>query len=407
MSKKSTQFYVLLPLLLALVIDSLGMGLIFPVLSVLFSSTAGSIVSSNTSDFWRTCLYGLTMSSFSLAMFLAAPLLGDISDRYGRKKVLIICLIGNGFGFFVSAFGIFYHSISLVIIGRAIGGFTAGNQPLAQAAIIDISVPAEKAINMTLISLAGALGFVVGPIIGGYFSNHVLVSWFSFTTPFVIAGFMALLNALGLLLLFKETWQPKDSLEKLSLVKGLGLFYDAITDKTLRTLAVIFLCFETGWSLYFQYISLFLVEKYHYTALQVGWLLTCVAIVFSATLLVGMRLLLHFFELKNIMRVGVCLCAFGLSALCLFNTEAMQWLMVLPIHIGLALAYSAILTLFSDAVEPARQGWAMGVSWSVVSVSFLLSGLACGLLAGIGLTIPFWMAAILVILAVIIIFQNK
>lgn len=203
--KETTPIYVLLPLLLVLIIDSMSMGIIFPVLSALFSQNHNSLISASVNDFWRNCLYSVVMGSASLTMFLGSPLLGDLSDRLGRKKVLLLSLLGNSICFLISALGIYWHSITVLVMGRALSGFTAASQPLAQAAIIDVSSSKNKALNMTLISVAGGAGFIIGPIIGGYFSNTLLSHWFSFSTPFYIACALALINAACLASTFRET----------------------------------------------------------------------------------------------------------------------------------------------------------------------------------------------------------
>jgi len=105
-------------------------------------------------------------------MFVGAPILGDLSDQIGRKKVLLICLLGTACGFFICAIGIKYAIVSVLIVGRGLGGLMAGCMPIAQAAIIDISTPENKLKNISSITLALCLGFAIGPMVGGYFSNH-------------------------------------------------------------------------------------------------------------------------------------------------------------------------------------------------------------------------------------------
>ena len=157
----------------------------------------------------RNILYGITLGIYSIAAFFGSPILGDLSDRLGRKKILLICLFGVFIGYVLFALGVIMQSITLLIVGRIIGGLTAGSLSTAQAAIIDISTEENKATNIGYILFAISLGFMLGPLIAGTLSNPRWVSWFQITTPLYFAAILSLFNILFLYLCFKETYIPK------------------------------------------------------------------------------------------------------------------------------------------------------------------------------------------------------
>ena len=120
------------------------------------------ILQANASIVMRDLFYSLTLGLFGLGMFVGAPILGDLSDQLGRKKVLLICLLGTSAAFAVSALGISLHNVWILMAGRLFGGLMAGSMPIAQAAIIDISSNEDKIKNISLITFALCFGFALG-----------------------------------------------------------------------------------------------------------------------------------------------------------------------------------------------------------------------------------------------------
>src|SRR3990167_11242446 len=127
------------PLFLVIAIDSMGLGILFPILSAMLISHGSHFLPNSTSDFLRELIYGVTIGIYMIAWFFGSAILGDLSDTMGRKKSLMICLIGATLGYAISAIAIGMHSIVFLIVGRVLAGFTAGSQPIAQAAIVDVS----------------------------------------------------------------------------------------------------------------------------------------------------------------------------------------------------------------------------------------------------------------------------
>ena len=211
---KTENFLILAgPLLLVLFIDGMGLGLVIPVLNALIFDPNSHFLSSEllSSATAHNFIYGVVIGIFMLCWFFGAAILGDMSDKIGRKKSLMICLAGAGLSYLLSAFSVSLHSIVLLLLGRVVGGLTSGSQPIAQAAIVDLSTPENKVRNISYILLAVSLGFIFGPLLGGILADKRLVPWFNFTTPFYFAAIISFAN-LGLLLwLFKESFvsQPK------------------------------------------------------------------------------------------------------------------------------------------------------------------------------------------------------
>ena len=183
-----TPLSLMLPLFLVLFIDGMGLGLLYPILNTIIIEPNAGLISESVHLSQREVLYGFIVGIFMLAWFFGAAYLGDLSDAIGRRKALLICLVGAFIGYFLSAVGIVQSSIVLLMLGRVIAGCTAGSQPIAQAAIVDISSNEHKARNIGLILPSVSLGFVFGPIFGGVLSDTRV--WFSNAFVFCFISFI-------------------------------------------------------------------------------------------------------------------------------------------------------------------------------------------------------------------------
>ena len=166
--------------LLTVVIDAIGIGLIIPVMPALLKEVAGGSLA-NTS-LWL----GVLASTFSLMQFLFGPVLGNLSDWLGRRPVMLTSLVVMAVDYVIMALA---GSVWLLLLGRVIGGITAATHSTASAYIADISEPDEKAANFGLIGAAFGVGFVLGPMMGG------LLAEFGTRTPFYAAAVLAAANA--------------------------------------------------------------------------------------------------------------------------------------------------------------------------------------------------------------------
>lgn len=381
MSNQHAGLKAVLPLLLVVLIDSIGMAIIFPILTPVFMEPNG-ILPLTASLHLRNVLYGVTICAFPCAMFFGTPVLGDLSDQIGRKKILLICLIGVGASYFLSGLAIIIPSIGLLIVSRLIAGAFAGSMAAAQAAVIDVSPAEDKAKNISRLLFPAALGFVIGPLLGSFLSDKNLVSWFGFWTPMFVAGGLAFLNALFLWYGFHETHERKGKLH-FKIHRGVEIFIEAFKSHEIRTLSIIFLGLELAWSIYFQFISLFLLSRYHFSANGIGFFMAMLGVGFSIAMLYGVTFLTQRFKNHKI-----ALYTFLISTVCfgvtiLPDQIALVWVSGFVLALAMAVAYPVLITLYSDLVGAERQGWVMGVNNAVVAVAWAVTGATGGFFSSI------------------------
>jgi predicted MFS family arabinose efflux permease len=339
----------------------------------------------------RDLLYGLIIGIFMICWFFGAAILGDLSDTIGRKKSLLICLVGAFLGYLLSAVAIVAHSILFLIIGRVIAGFTAGSQPIAQAAIVDVSPEEHKARNLGLIFLGISLGFVIGPIIGGLLSNNHLVSWFSFATPLYFAALISLLNALLLLWLFHETFNQTGKI-RIRLHHAINIFISAFQHKKVRYLSIVFLVMIYGWSNFFTFLSLYATQRYGFDPEKVSLLLADMGVGFSIGCGYLVDILVRRFQMKNLVICSFALAALFILIIIIAGDAISLWTLMIPIGMSIAVGYSTIITLFSNQVGAHEQGWVMGVTGAILALCFGLTSFLTGYLAKMGASVPMYLS---------------
>lgn len=398
MKNSSRQLLTLAPLLLVIIVDTMGFGLIIPILSPLFMERVNPILPLATSVPVRDFLYGLTLAGFTTTMLFGAPLLGDLSDYVGRKKVLIISLVGTACALMVSAVGILFHSVALLIGGRCLAGFAAGSQPIAQAAIADLSTPETKAKHMAWLGFAACLGFVLGPVIGGYFANP---KFFNYATPFFIAAFLATLNAIAVKFTFRETFVTTAPRAKIHWSKGLVLFWQAFLQQEIRAVITAALIYQVGFAIYLTFISLFIVQVFGYSTLQVGHFMAYFGIILAITYIVVVPTAVRWMSLSHVIKVSLGMTFLGMIAL-IWPKPWVVWFSLIPIAAGNGLSYTATLALLSNQTSLEKQGWIMGVLSSVSAAAWGIGSLVAGGLGMIHQLFPFIMAAFLTLLGLFI-----
>jgi len=168
-------------ILITVLLDMLGIGLIVPVLPALVTSMQGGSIGE------ASALYGWFVATYALMQFIFSPILGNLSDAIGRRPVILVSLFGAGLDYLLMAFA---PDLTWLFVGRVISGITGGNITAAYAYIADVSPPEQRARNFGLIGACFGAGFIIGPAAGGFLGHYGL------RTPFMAAAGLTLLNAL-------------------------------------------------------------------------------------------------------------------------------------------------------------------------------------------------------------------
>ncbi len=387
--------FSLLPIFITVFIDLVGLGIVVPVLAPLFLSINHGILPPAAPLFMRTILLGLLLSSYPLAQFFGAPLLGGLSDHKGRKKILLLSLAGTLFGYLFFAFGILTHNLVMLFVSRILDGFTGGNISVAMSAIADISDEKSKTKNFGLIGMAFGLGFILGPFIGGKLADPTMVSWFNSSTPFWFAALLALANILLVIWRFPETLTTYVH-TKLSIFTGFRNIKKAMSLTNLRTMFTVMFLLSFGFTFFTQFFQVFLIEKFHFTQSQIGDLFAYIGIFIAFTQGFLTRIVAKKFKPRQVLSISVL----GLSLvfpLLLLPSDFHYLYFILPfVAICNGLTLPNATTIISNLGSKESQGEILGINQSIQSLAFAIPPIIAGVISSVNMSLPIIAASIIV-----------
>ncbi len=389
---------ILFTLFFTIFLDVIGLGIAIPTLAILFLDPHSAIVSADMSQASRQILYGFLIASYPLAQFFGAPLLGSLSDRYGRRKLLLLSLFGTFLAYLVFAWAIITHNLILLFLSRIVDGFTGGNISIAQSAIADISDEKSKSRNFGLIGMAFGLGFVIGPTLGGVLADPTIFHWFSLSFPFWLAAGLTATNMLLVTLFLTETLkQPR--FHTLTLLTGLRNVHKAFTIGSLRWLFAVIFFYILGFSSFTQFFQVFLIRKFHYDQSDIGFLFGFFGICIALSQGVIIRPLSRRFLPGSILKVSMLLNGLLLPLL-LIPTQAIWLYAIMPFisaFQGLTMPNSAAVV--SNSAPREEQGEVLGLNQSVQSLATAIPPLVAGFASAMNINLPIALASLAILIA--------
>lgn len=377
--------------------------IIFPLFALVFFDLHSHLLATETSHATRSYWYGICMAIPSIATFIAAPLLSCLSDRYGRKKLLVLSFFGTMIAGLITSAAILSSSIYLFIFGVFIQGLFCRTNPLAQAAVGDIATGKEKLSTMGYLQSMIAFGAFLGPIIGGYYA-HLYFTQINFTAPFFLSALLSLIAILVCVYFFKETLAVPHKTLSLRLMFGSVVLF-----KETLGLAALLACGQFTWSLYYQYAPAALKLTNQFSAGSIGLFVGLMALWVTLGSSLGIRLLRDRFSLFSCLKIGLCLqCLGSLLIIIAFYTETswLIWLSSAPAAGGDVIAFGVLSTIYSNRY-PHQQGQAMGACYINAALIWTITGLLGGYLIALYTILPLILAPFGVILALIILKRSQ
>ncbi len=348
-------------ILIAVLIDAIGLGIIMPVLPELLKDLTGLPLN-------KAALHGGWLTfCYAVMQFIFMPIIGALSDAYGRRRVLLISLFCLGFDYLFMAVA---PTIALLYVGRVISGATGATYATANAYIADIAPPSERAQKFGMIGAAFGVGFVLGPSIGG------LLGELGPRVPFYLAAIIALANGVYGFFFLPESldkehrrkfeWRranPFGVLKNISKLPKLGWF-----------LVVIFL-FSCAHFVYPSTFSFFTAEKLDWSTGQIGFALGAFG-VGSAIVQGGLiRLAIPKLGMINCAVIGIVMNATAFIGISMASNGLMAYMYMIPAALG-GLANPAITNLMSIRVAKNAQGELQGATGALSGIAMLISPLA-------------------------------
>jgi DHA1 family tetracycline resistance protein-like MFS transporter len=344
-----------------ILIDVIGFGVIIPVLPRLISTLANEDLPHASRDgSWL-------LFTFALAQFIFSPVLGALSDRFGRRPVLLFSLMGFGLDYVFMAFA---PTLAWLFVGRAIAGITGASFTTATAYIADISTPEKRAQNFGMIGAAFGIGFIIGPALGGMTSHH-----FGVRAPFILAAILCFINLAYGYFVLPESLLPENrrsfswkranpigsllQLRKYPVVSGLVV-----------SLVLIYIgshAVQSNWA----YFTMF---RFGWTENTVGWSLAVVGLLVGLVQGLLIRVVTPKIGAKNSVYVGMLLYTAGMLLFAFATASWMMFIFLIPYCLG-GIAGPALQGIISGQVPPNEQGELQGALTSLISVTSIVGPL--------------------------------
>ncbi len=376
-----------LPLYLVVFIGFVGYSLMITVFTPLLLADDGGMLPASSSTSERTLVLGALLALYPLAQFVGSPILGALSDRFGRRPVLLASLGASTILYLGIALALHLRSLPLLMVACLLAGLSEANIAIAQSAIADVSSTAQRGRLFGYVYLSSSLAYVVGPLAGGKLADPGVVSWFGFPTPFLAVAVLLLATLVLTAARFVETHVPARG-AAIGIGRAFANVGTAFTRSRLRPLFLANFVLYLAIFGFFRVYPIYLVDHFGMGISResefIAWV--AVPIVIANLGLVGWlsgRLDPRRLTIRFGLALAVCLVAVVLP-----HPEGALWVTLAACSLALAVCLPSMASMISAATPTEQQGSALGSNQSLQVGAEAVSGVAGGGLAAISTTLP-------------------
>ncbi len=405
----SPSFKKVLPYALVVFFGYMGFSMPLPILPEMFLDSQNGILSSLYSREMKTILLGIVMAAYPFGQLIGAPILGKCSDKWGRKKIILLSLLGSMFGYIFTAIATTYVSVLFIFLGLFICGLCEGNVAIAQSVVADLSSEEgendHKVSHFGWINLFVCFAFILGPIVGGQLSDSSFVPWFTFATPFWIAAGMTLIGTVIVLCFSEETKKHKESGPVYSYWES---FKIGMKEDKLRKLYVVNFFLALGYFSYFRFFPVYIEGKFSFDSGMLGYVIGYGSITFAIFSLLLLKPISKWMLPEKSVGIFSFLLALSFFLILGFDYPLSLLFTTPPVNLCLAVVMTYSAVMVSDASSPGFQGQAFGMLTAVQVAAEVLTGLLGGVLAGYHTMLPMFVGSgMLVVGSFILLFSPK
>lgn len=387
-------------------LDNFGYSIVFILFAPLILNPEYGFFSASVSVGAKNLWLGVLVGIFPFFLFFGAPLWGDVGDRWGRKRALIITILGTVFGHLLTAVAILFQSYVFLLAARAVSGFLSGNISICLATISDVSPDSKtKGRNFGFVTVAFGIGWVLAMLAGGYLSDPTLASFFTPAFPFYLAAGLAFLGFLIVQFLFVETHKPRTDVH-FDLIKSIHDIKAALQMRDTRPLLFVLLMWSLGWYFTFQWFTPVSMERYHVSqqivsshlvVLGIGWIIGGVFL---------NPLFLKKFNSRTLSIYSTLFVAIFIFLCSMSGQYAIFSLFYSISALAAAMSLSNLFNVLSSSAHSDVQGKVMGFAQSFQALAGVIVPFAGGVLANVSINTIYPLSAALLLLSCLLLFRR-
>jgi predicted MFS family arabinose efflux permease len=391
---------LLLPLYAVIFVGFAGYSLMITVFTPMLLRSDSPLIPAGYPIEKRTIILGILLCLYPLGQFFGAPILGGLSDRFGRKPILVISLAVTTTCYALIAFSLTIGSLSLLAITLVLAGLAEANIVAAQSAIADVCPPAARNRFFGYIYMSISAAYIVGPLVGGKLADPSILPWFNYATPFWTVCFLLVITAAATAIFFRETHTPGTG--QVSFAQAFEGLAEVFTNPRLRALYWLNFLFYLAIFGFFRCYPMYLVDQFHLGVSRVSEFIAWVGVPIV---------------LANLWLTSFLSARFAIKTIAVWSgllTGIFMLMVVLPRHLNglwiplfltsgaLALSLPSCATLLSTAANQDQQGRVMGNNQALQVGAEALSAIVGGLLAAIMMKLSLIVLAAVAILAALL-----
>ncbi len=401
-----TKNKTLILILLTVFVDLLGFTIIIPLLTDIIKSPASTLIPVSFTEYDRNIILGWMTAIFAIGTFFASPVLGDLSDRFGRKPMLFVSLLGTFVSRIVFIYSVMTGNLILAFVSRLLDGITGGNISIANAALTDISTPETRAKLFGYFGMTFGFGFIIGPALGAVLSGITINQFIDpKLTPMVVATILSLTTLVLNQTIFPETLKNKIKDKKVDLAKSLTHIKDAMSNIDLKFVLLGIFLFNFGFNAFTTFIG-------NYWNIVFGWQDKDIAMRFAYIGIIlfvtqGIASAKNFYSFKKPIDWLILILPWTAFAIVLnIAPSIISNNLIVNILMGLSLTLVPLFNAFimpnlnvvlSRKISNDRQGEAMGLSSSVTALAQAVPPIIAGYFANLNPILPLVLAGCFVL----------
>ncbi len=347
-------------------LDNLGFAIVVPYLYFYIQALGGD-----------TLLYGILLAAYSLMSFITTPIVARLSDRYGRRKILLAGLAVASFSYFIFGNA---QMLWVLFLGRMLSGTTAATVPVAQAYVADVTTKEQRLKYLGLLGAAAGLAFILGPAIGG-----TLSTWFGYGVPSFLASALAFSNLVSAYFLLPEPAAFNTKRTVLSFKALLG----TIKKRKMILLLSVYFLFFVAFVFLQSALSPWLQTVFGFGSLQTGLIFFFIGAVSVFTQAVLLPQLSKRLERPNLAILGIIFFIVGLSILSVVSNLPILLVITALASFGFGIQFVTYNTLISVNTSEEAQGGTLGVAWAIAGAAQSIAPVLAASVFSLGISMGF------------------